>query len=886
MKASIYVGLRAIGWVITHEDNVVKHGVKKVNVPFDHYYEYIAGQPVTLRINRRMKRQARRNLWRYKSRRKNLIRYIHTYGITSDKNLHRDDILRLRVKGLSQKLTSEELYHVLLSLQSKRGYKSLRGVSDNDASEYLQTIAMHEENRKQYKSIADYLLTLPTSRNIIFNRDSYEEEYWQIIRNQMLGEGVEQNLFRRIYYQRPLKKGKIGNCKLESWRKVMHASSPVYQEFRCWRDVMNIIIWDEAEDEIDIPDDVRVRWFEKLYNGQNLTKASCCKDLGIKKSTGYNWLSGKQLAGNPVAGIGYELWQDLFSAVEDDRLRALLSSKYQYDDTEIERLVDLDLHTLGWAEYSSKAVNKLLPHVAELTKLSEAILDVYGKVEMKDIALRNVVLEQHFDSYKSLIDAIKKEFPVDTIQFEIDPLLKKGNKQRKDLAKSKRADLKFDKENEATLKGLSSYDRFKFKLWKESDGISPYEPDVKIPLEELFTDKYDLDHIVPKSKLFETGYANLVLMRKELNQKKGQKLAIEFAEELGISKEDWKVTAEKFGSKKQFLLMEETPRDWMSRRQNSDYNTRCFGTLATTNIPNKLINKFGKEWHLQKYDENDMRHYLYKAFVLANLSQDVVDKYDHIADISEKVYHHPQSIKMPMGFEYYVIPYIPKQKLTRKTPYGYTPAKQLHQETIMGERTIKGKTFYKVRQPLTKLSDRMVRNIYADDMRKAIESWINQHGDLEAAKATLTDTPFFFRGNPVTAVSVRMTDTELPYLRHRTGARIHNKRIPGDPVDFVYGENNYALQITTDDNGKVRKKLITLLDHIDNINGQKVPYTGTLWQTYDTVRYNDELYFFIGCGESNQLRPIFDLNASPTIKSIDYTKLEKITINQLGDEVR
>ena len=29
-------------------------------------------------------------------------------------------------------------------------------------------------------------------------------------------------------------------------------------------------------------------------------------------------------------------------------------------------------------------------------------------------------------------------------------------------------------------------------------GISPYGPDTIIPLEELFTDKYDLDHIVPK----------------------------------------------------------------------------------------------------------------------------------------------------------------------------------------------------------------------------------------------------------------------------------------------------------------------------------------------------------------------------------------------------
>lgn len=69
-------------------------------------------------------------------------------------------------------------------------------------------------------------------------------------------------------------------------------------------------------------------------------------------------------------------------------------------------------------------------------------------------------------------------------------------------------------------------------------GISPYEPDTIIPLEELFTDKYDLDHIVPKSKIFETGYANLLLSRKELNKLKNRKLASDFVKsDLGFNEE-------------------------------------------------------------------------------------------------------------------------------------------------------------------------------------------------------------------------------------------------------------------------------------------------------------------------------------------------------------
>lgn len=58
---------------------------------------------------------------------------------------------------------------------------------------------------------------------------------------------------------------------------------------------------------------------------------------------------------------------------------------------------------------------------------------------------------------------------------------------------------------------------------------------------------HKLDHIVPKSEIFETGYANLVLCRKELNKLKNRKLASDFVKsDLGFTEEKWKEVAEKF----------------------------------------------------------------------------------------------------------------------------------------------------------------------------------------------------------------------------------------------------------------------------------------------------------------------------------------------------
>ncbi len=878
MKASIYIGLRAIGWNITENNQIIDRGIKRVHVEFDNYYEYIAGNPVTLRINRRQKRQARRNRSRRLSRRNNLKYFLRKRDIFSPKSRTRNERLRLRVKGLHQSLSSEELYHVLLDLYKRRGYKSLRGVSDNDNSDYLQTIAMHEENRKKFKSIADYLLTLPSSKNIIFNRSSYEQEFWAIMRNQNLSDIDKQKLFNIIYFQRPLARGKISNCRLEKNRKVCHASNPLFQEFRCWRDANNIIIWDEELNEIEIPNETRITWAKKLLSGNKITKAQCCKDLGIKKSTSYTWLSGKALEGNPMVDIDNGLWQDLFSATDNEILGKLLSKKYGFDQFKIDQLLDFDLHKLDWSEYSLKSVRKLLPLLKEGYKLSTAILELYGEVDYSTLALRNVVVEKHYYAFESLVKMLKEKYPGVEIYFELDYLLKAGNKSRKALARNRRKKIKFEKENETTLKGLDSYNRLKFQLWAESEGISPYEPDYEIPLNELFTEEYDLDHIVPKSKLFETGRGNMVLCRKEINQKKGRKLAFEFAtQDLGFSREEWIEIADKFESKKQYLLMEELPKDWVSKRQNSDYNTKCFSRLADVNIPNKLINKYQNEWSMRPYEEDDARYSLWRSLVIANMNQDTIEHFDEIENL-KGAYNIKPTITADAEFDK-VIPYMPKPKLVRKNKYGYYPSKQLHQETILGKREISGETFYKVRQPISKITPRMLKNIYTEDIRIAMEEWAESAGGLDKAKENLEEKPFIFRGDRVNAVSVKMTSTDLTFVRHKTMDKIHSKAKEGEPVDFVYNENNYALVTKTNEKGKLEKRLIPLMELVDGLNADNFkPIEGDMWRKNQLVMHNDEPHIFIGCGLDNAIRSVYDLSASPPIRVTAkmYQEMQKI----------
>lgn len=904
MKANFYIGLRAIGWLVTDKNNVVANGIKRVHVPFDHYYEFLAGLPVSAMVNRRMKRQARRNRWRRQSRRENLKCLLEENGYHLSKKYSRNEMLKLRVKALTEKLSKVEIANVLMALQKKRGYKSLRGVSDNENSDYLQTIAEHEENRKQYKSIADYLLTLDSSKNVIFNRESYEEEFNLIADAQNFNEKFRKKVFGYIYYQRPLRKGKVAKCKYEPNKSVMHASNPKFQLFRIYRDVNNIKIWDLDENELEIPKHLRGVWVEGLMKGQKLTKAKVCKDLGLKKSSQYRWLSGKFIAPYPYAlfkelfPLAVDdsiLWQELYSAVDEVKLKSFLAKKYNFDEYTIDQLCDIDMQKMGWSDISLKAAQNLFPLLLEDKKLKTAILEKYGKVDFTQVELRNWILEKHFYAYKSLVERIQKDYPISSIQFEIDYSLKAGNKQRKTTAKNKRAKTKRAKQNP----NFNSHQLLKLKLWEESNGFSPYVADYEIPKKELLSKKWSIDHIVPKSKLYESGYANMVLCPTNLNQEKGNNYTgIEFAEKIGVA-EWYKTKANEFkGLKKTYLLMrmDEIPRDEISKRQNSDYNTKCFATIGNaTNIPNKLITRYIKQWKLNQYDENDCRYYLAKAFVLANFNQETVNYFDNIQDIESNPYG--LEMDLPMIDIANAPIFLQRIKFTRKSKYGFTPRFNLHKETVYGERkeitrNAKRKEvinkYYKVRQPISSLTKPMVGKITDEVIKAKIEKRTQEKGSHEEMLLSLIDEPIRMNKKPVKAVSVR-TNAKYIYPLHsaddkgNVGAKNKYER----PVSFVFSAVNYALHIR-EENGKMKRETLPLLAFVDGIN-QGLDIRGTkVLQANDLVELDGRLYFLIGASEAPTLRPIYTLSATDNynLKVADYQRLYKVEVNQLGEVKR
>ncbi|TRW23804.1 type II CRISPR RNA-guided endonuclease Cas9 [Flavobacterium zepuense] len=67
----------------------------------------------------------------------------------------------------------------------------------------------------------------------------------------------------------------------------------------------------------------------------------------------------------------------------------------------------------------------------------------------------------------------------------------------------------------------------KYKLWLEQGYISPYTGKM-IPLSQLFTTKYQVEHIIPQSRFFDDSLSNKVICESEINDLKGNDTGLEF----------------------------------------------------------------------------------------------------------------------------------------------------------------------------------------------------------------------------------------------------------------------------------------------------------------------------------------------------------------------
>ncbi len=141
----------------------------------------------------------------------------------------------------------------------------------------------------------------------------------------------------------------------------------------------------------------------------------------------------------------------------------------------------------------------------------------------------------------------------------------------------------------------------RYKLWLEQKYRSPYTGQI-IPLGKLFTEEYQIEHVIPKSRYFDDSFNNKVICESAVNQLKDKLLGLEFVQkyygqdvELGLNKtvriftvDDYKDFVKqhyaKNNAKRRNLLLDDIPEQMIARQMNDTRYVSKFISALLSNI--------------------------------------------------------------------------------------------------------------------------------------------------------------------------------------------------------------------------------------------------------------------------------------------------------------
>ena len=298
----------------------------------------------------------------------------------------------------------------------------------------------------------------------------------------------------------------------------------------------------------------------------------------------------------------YKLWHILYSIEDkDDMRRALVGQlgikEEDLDDGLMDALYKIDFVKQGYGNKSAKFICKLLPHLQEGKMYSEAAeaagvrhsdsmtaqeRDERSLLEeiplLQKNALRQPVVEKILNQMINLVNALKREYgEIDEVRVELARELKMSREEREETTKSNNAR---EKENKAIAERIKEYGLTptksriqKYRLWQESGGCCIYCGKRFGIKQFLEGEEIEVEHIIPRSILFDDSMSNKACACRSCNQEKGNHFAMEYIQSKGweqdyIKRVDSLFHAKKiYYSKRQRLLMlpKDLPEDFIER---------------------------------------------------------------------------------------------------------------------------------------------------------------------------------------------------------------------------------------------------------------------------------------------------------------------------------
>lgn len=329
------IGVTSVGWAVIDEE---RHRIQDLGVRiFERAENPKNGE--SLAKPRRDARSARRRLRRRRQRLNALKRFFTTHSLLDEQAIKKtlrtpNDPYVLRVKGLDERLTNEELFITLYHIAKRRGYKSNRKsqeAKDSEGGRVLQAISANEALLKAegYRTAGEALLRNEKYKIHKRNkRDAYTNSFARadflaemqaiLDTQQKLGlelseSGIKGLLYAQesyelpnntkteLYYgafaQRPfmnreLMQKMIGKCTYEPSEPRAPRASYSFELFRFAQDLANVILETKGERRVLTADEI-TNAIAKAHGTRRLTYKALRKTLALSSETTFVYMRGK-----------------------------------------------------------------------------------------------------------------------------------------------------------------------------------------------------------------------------------------------------------------------------------------------------------------------------------------------------------------------------------------------------------------------------------------------------------------------------------------------------------------------------------------------------------------------------------------------------------------
>lgn len=510
---------------------------------------------------------------------------------------------------------------------------------------------------------------------------------------------------------------------------------------------------------------------------------------------------------------------------------------------------------------SDHQLRKLYHHSATIDALELLEKLPMGKEADKEIqTIRNpIVITALFELRKLVNELIDEHGRIDEIKVEMARDLKISKSQRN---KIRREQKRLERENDRVKKRLEEYgirpthdNILKFKLWEESKETCPYTG-FTIPINELFTNKWQIEHIHPWSRSLNDSFSNKALCEAKENNLKGDKTPFEF---YGSDEANWSTIKERalklFSDTKEYPNAYQKFKRFVQQKFDDDFSSRqlndtryiskeaknylskiCSNVIVS---PGQATSNLRQKWGMNNIlnDENektreDHRHHAIDALVMA------CTKVSYVQELSKwNRYNRNSELKnFPLPWETFrrdaeiaverilvshkkvsnditVRTYKVEKNGNVYKNVGVAARGQLHKETVFGKRTFNGEEAFHVRKPIESLETaKQIDKVVDETTRLLILKRVNELSGFVKDKVPV-NTFFVADENGVKQPQIFLPNKNgapVPVLKVRVKESIGRaEKLKENVNQWVNPRNNHHVLIYKDEKGNLKEDVVT-----------------------------------------------------------------------------